>query len=205
MIGILAWLLFNANGLPGQIGLLEGGAGSGHSEVESTPRSQWRKGVVPELYQIDADWKNLRYGEGTIGTDGCGPTCLSMVYVALTGKTDMGPASMAAFSERSGYSCSAGTSWNLMSEGASTIGLRSKELPADKTTVTNELQSGHPVICIMNPGEFTNTGHFIVLAEALGSGKVAIVDPNSHERTHKDWDVERILKQCGNLWAFSYK
>ena len=70
---------------------------------KSTPRSEWRSGETPFLYQTDPQWASHPYAEGTVEKNGCGPTCLSMVYVALTGRDDLDPAAMADFSERNGY------------------------------------------------------------------------------------------------------
>ena len=69
----------------------------------STPKSEWHQGEVPMLFQTDPAWGSNPYAGSDIATAGCGPTCLSMVYVALTGKTDLGPAEMASFSERNGF------------------------------------------------------------------------------------------------------
>lgn len=169
----------------------------------STPRSEWRLGEVPCLYQTDPAWAQESYAGGTIEKNGCGPTCLAMVYVALTGSTDMGPVEMAAFSERGGYVSDGMTAWALMSEGASQLGLSSRELVANEPTVRAELEAGHPVICSVRPGDFTTTGHFIVLAGIAEDGGVIVRDPNSAERTAKTWELGRVLGQCANLWSFS--
>ena len=169
----------------------------------STPRSEWRLGEVPSLYQTDPAWSQEPYAGGTIEKNGCGPTCLAMVYVALTGSTDMGPVEMAAFSERGGYVSDGMTAWALMSEGASQLGLSSRELAANEPTVRAELEAGHPVICSVRPGDFTTTGHFIVLAGVAEDGGVIVRDPNSAERSARTWELGRVLGQCANLWSFS--
>lgn len=169
----------------------------------STPRSEWRLGEVPSLYQTDPAWSQEPYAGGTIEKNGCGPTCLAMVYVALTGSTDMGPVEMAAFSERGGYVSDGMTAWALMSEGASQLGLSSRELAANVPTVRAELEAGHPVICSVRPGDFTTTGHFIVLAGVAEDGGVIVRDPNSAERSARTWELGRVLGQCANLWSFS--
>ena len=46
--------------------------------------------MIPHLYQVDPVWANEPYAGGTIGENGCGPTRLAMVYVALTGRTNRG-------------------------------------------------------------------------------------------------------------------
>ncbi len=168
----------------------------------STPRSAWRAGEVPHLYQTDPAWSGEPYAGGTVEKNGCGPTCLSMAYVTLTGKTDLDPAQMAAFAEDGGYTQDGMTTWTLMSEGAERLGLDSEELPADADAVRDALRSGKVVICSVRPGDFTTTGHFIVLAGLADDGKVEVRDPNSAKRS-RAWDLERVLDQCANLWALS--
>ena len=169
----------------------------------STPRSEWRAGEVPYLYQTDPAWADHPYAGGAVEKNGCGPTCLSMVYVALTGRGDLDPAGMADFSERGGHTSGGMTSWTLMTDGAAELGLSSKELPADASAVSAALRSGTPVICSVRPGDFTTTGHFIVLAGMTGDGRVVVRDPNSAERSSHPWDLARVLDQCANLWALS--
>ncbi|WP_455139312.1 C39 family peptidase [Thermophilibacter sp.] len=178
------------------------GAASGAAE-RSTPRSEWRRGVVPKLYQTDPEWAGDEYAGATIRESGCGPTCLAMAYVALTGRTDRGPAEMAAFSERGGHVSDGMTAWTLMTDGAAELGLTSEELPADAGRVRSALAAGQVVICSMRPGDFTTTGHFIVLAGVTDDGDVIVRDPNSAERTARAWDLEDVLGQCANLWALS--
>ena len=178
------------------------GPSSGAAE-RSTPRSEWRRGAVPKLYQTDPEWADDEYAGATIRESGCGPTCLAMAYVALTGRTDLGPAEMAAFSERKGHVADGMTAWTLMTDGAAELGLTSEELPADAGRVRAALAAGQVVICSMRPGDFTTTGHFIVLAGVTDDGDVIVRDPNSAERTARAWDLEDVLGQCANLWALS--
>lgn len=169
----------------------------------STPREEWRVGEVPFLYQTDPQWASHPYAGGTVEKSGCGPTCLSMAYAALTGRVDLDPAAMADFSERRGYTVDGMTEWALMTEGAAELGLVSRELPADADAVREALTAGRPVICSVRPGDFTTTGHFIVLAGLTEGGEVTVRDPNSPERSSHPWDLERVLAQCANLWALS--
>lgn len=180
-------------------------AGSSRSEPAgtSTPREEWHVGGVPFLYQTDLQWASHPYAGGTVERNGCGPTCLSMAYVAITGRADLDPAAMADFSERRGYTTDGMTKWALMTEGAAELGLVSEELPADVGAVRGALEAGRPVICSVRPGDFTTTGHFIVLAGVTEDGEVTLRDPNSPERSSRPWDLGRVLGQCANLWALS--
>lgn len=185
---------------------IAGGAAASASDAleppQSTPRDQWARGAVPHLYQIDEEWASVPYAGATVAESGCGPTSLSMVYVALTGRTDRDPAAMAAFSERGGYVEGGLTAWRLMTDGARELGLRSRELSADASVVRAELRAGRPVICSVGPGDFTEKGHFIVLTAVDENGDVVVHDPNSEERSLRTWDVQRVLGQCRNLWSF---
>ena len=98
---------------------------------------------------------------------------------------------MAAFSEAGGYVEGGLTAWRLMTDGAAELGLSSHEVPADAGRLAAELAEGHPVICSVRPGDFTDTGHFLVVA-----------GPNSPANSARTWDVQRVLAQCANLWAF---
>lgn len=169
----------------------------------STPVSAWKRGEVPYLYQRDPAWEHKAYAGETIGTSGCGPTCLSMAYVALTGRTDYSPERMCAFSEQGGFTEDGMTRWALLDEGASQLGLSSRFIALTPAAVEAELLDGHPVILSMDKGDFTDVGHFIVVADLTSDGRILVRDPNSPERTHVAWDAQRVLDQAKSAWAFS--
>lgn len=178
-------------------------ASAASGEPRSTPKSEWRAGEVPKLYQRDPAWASAHYGNDNFAESGCGPTCMAMVYVALTGRDDMLPTDMGALSERMGCVSSDGTAWTFMTEGAAQVGLAAEELPADEMSVRRALLSGSPVICSMGPGDFTTTGHFIVLVGIDQDGRLIVRDPNSPERTNKAWDFDTVLGQSLNLWSYT--
>lgn len=185
------------------LGSLAGQTTGNQESPRSTPVQEWRKGEVPHLYQIDPQWANEPYAGGDMRENGCGPTCLSMVYVALTGNTNGDPVAIARMSEEQGHTVDGMTAWTLMSDGAQALGLASWEVAASADDVRAELEAGNPIICSVRPGDFTTTGHFIVLAGIADDGQVIVHDPNSAERSGRTWDLERVLSQCANLWAFS--
>ena len=197
VVGAAATLSRCGAALAGAIGP---GAISGET---STPASEWRAGDTPFLYQTDPAWADEPYAGSTVGEAGCGPTCLTMAYVHATGRTDFDPASMCAFSERGGYVETGMTAWALMADGAKALGLSSDELSASESAVRDALASGAVVIASVGAGDFTTTGHFIVIAGVDGDGRFVVRDPNSAERSHVAWDADRVLSQCLNLWAIS--
>lgn len=160
-------------------------------------------GEIPLLLQYDPHWGYTGYGDSIIAVAGCGPTCLSMVAADLMQDPGITPAVVAQYAEEEGYYVEdVGTSWSLMSQGCAAFGLQAEELSLSKENLENALAQGYPVICSMGPGDFTTTGHFIVITGESG-GQFSVHDPNSRERSSTLWDYERLSSQIRNLWAFS--
>lgn len=165
-----------------------------------------RKGEIPLWIQWDKRWGYGPYGDNMLGISGCGPTCLSMVVVGLTGNTRWNPARVAAFSERNGFLIpEVGTDWRLFSTGAEQLGLFVRRLVIEGQELSRELSAGHPVICSMKPGDFTYTGHFIVLTGFDRNGKIKVNDPNSPKNSARTWPLKTIVEQAKAAWAYECK
>lgn len=161
------------------------------------------KGVIPHLLQWDERWGYQTYGDNMIAVNGCGPTALSMVAAGLTGDNTITPYKVAGFAAEQGYYAGeSGTSWSLMTEGAQQFGIRGEELGLSRKEVFSALENGQPIICSMRPGDFTTTGHFIVLV-GTKDGKIRVNDPNSLKRSEKLWDYETLEYQINNLWGYT--
>lgn len=159
---------------------------------------------IPLFLQWDKRWGYKNYGGDFIAVTGCGPTCLSMIQCGLSGKTKWNPYRVARMAENNGfYVKGSGSSWDLMTYGANIIGLNYNEVPFEKESIYSWLNSGNPIICSMGPGDFTTTGHFIVLAGTDNNGNVIVNDPNSKENSSKAWDLDKIMPQIRNLWGYS--
>ena len=173
------------------------------SLMVSTPRSAWKQGSMPYLYQTDPLWSTKPYGGDTVRVNGCGPTCLSMVYIYLTGDTSLDPGQMSAYADQGNYAPTGATEWSFMTRGASGLGIAGRAISPDVETVTTALEAGTPVICAMRPGDFTTVGHYIVLAGIDDRGMVEVHDPNSQLRSAQGWRLDWVLGQTTNSWAFS--
>lgn len=156
---------------------------------------------VPLFLQWDERWGYTIYGSNVMGLTGCGPTCLSMVCVYLLHDACYTPRYVADFAEENGYYVEgSGSAWTLISKGGKTLGLDVTEIPLDENRMMKNLELGNPIICIMGPGDFTTTGHFIVLA-GCRDGKFIVNDPNSKTNSEKLWSYEKIKGQIKNLWV----
>ena len=160
-------------------------------------------GEIPLLLQWDERWGYAQYGDNMIAINGCGPTVVAMVAAGLTGDNTITPYKVAQYAEEQGYyTGESGTSWELMTAGAEHFGVQGQELGLSENGILSELESGHPIVCSMRPGDFTTTGHFIVLT-GVEDGRIRVNDPNSRQRSEELWDYDRLEYQINNLWAFS--
>lgn len=160
------------------------------------------QGQFPLLLQWDARWGYVRYGDDLLAVTGCGLTCLAMAAAGLTGDNAITPAAVAEQAQRDGYWVDGVTSWGLMSDGCRAWGLVSEELPLTESAVTGALEEGRPIICSVRPGDFTTTGHFILLAGLEEEG-LRVNDPNSPQNSDRLWTYDELEPQIRNLWAFS--
>lgn len=162
-----------------------------------------KKGTFPLLNQWDPRWGYAVYGDGPMALTGCGPTVLSMVVCGLTGDDSATPYAIAAYAEKAGYYVDgAGSSWDLMSAGCQQFGLSSRELPLSRSSMVNTLDQGQPIICSVGPGDFTTSGHFILLT-GIEDGAFRVNDPNFKVNSEKLWDYDTLAPQICNLWAYS--
>ena len=163
------------------------------------------KGTIPYFCQWDDRWGYKEYGSSFMGINGCGPTCITMVYCGLTGKTDINPYDMAIYVRDRGYYIpGSGTVWDTMNVIPAEIGLTVIDVPFSADGIRETLRAGHPIICNVGPGDFTKVGHYILLAGVDDEGKIIVHDPNSPERTAKHWDVDVLISQIRNVWGYEY-
>ena len=161
------------------------------------------KGEIPHFLQWDERWGYETYGSDFLAVTGCGPTSLSMVVCGLTGDTKWNPYEVAKMAEDNGYYVDgSGSSWELMSSGAEKLGLTVSSVIFDAEHIRATLEAGQPIICVMGPGDFTDTGHFLVLTGVDQEGDIILQDPNSVERTKQHWDVQKLMNQMKNLWSY---
>lgn len=173
-----------------------------HEEIDIS--GEVTKGEIPFFLQWDERWGYETYGSDFLAITGCGPTCLSMVKCGLSGDTQWNPYQVASMAENQGYYVNGvGSSWDLMDGGARNLGLEVHTVTFDAEHIKSTLSAGMPIICTVGPGDFTSAGHFIVLSDVDEDGKIKVLDPNSIKNTQKTWDIDVLIPQIKNLWAYS--
>ena len=164
-----------------------------------------QEGTIPELIQWDERWGYAPYGTGIVATSGCGPTCMAMVAAGLNQDASITPAKVAAYGTEHGYVDEENnTYWRFMDEAGANWNLNSVGGMLSEEQVSAELAQGHPVICSMGPGNFTQIGHFIVLT-GYENGTVTVNDPFSIKNTNTAWTFANIKDQIKAMWTFSKK
>lgn len=176
---------------------------SGGIAAEDIPAQTDGGVAVPRLYQWDVRWGFMDYSSGPLGLTGCCPTSLSMVYTALTGRTDRSPADMAQLALDRGFvSESEGTFAEFLPGVARELGLSCTELRTTARAITDALAQGQVLICNVGQGDFTDNGHFFVITGLAEDGTVWINDPYSSANSSVSWDPQRIADQAIGLYAF---
>lgn len=156
---------------------------------------------VPLFVQWDKRWGYEKYSGNFFAASGCGPTTLSMVVVYLTHNREASPIAVAKYSKEAGYSVDgSGSSWTLISEGCRHYGVKAKTVALDESRMKAELDEGHPIVVNVGSGDFTDTGHFMVITGYDDEG-FSINDPNSIEKSGKRWLFKNISSQIRAVWS----
>lgn len=156
--------------------------------------------------QTDRRWANQAYavkGESaTVGGSGCGPTAMAMV-LATWADPKVTPATECAWALAHGYKAKGhGTFYGYFTPAAARYGLTCAQLnyaslhgnaaSSYHEKVKAALGRGDLVIACMGPGNWTRSGHFVLLWDVIGD--VAYVnDPASTltRRTRGSWALFR--------------
>lgn len=159
----------------------------------------------PLFLQYDPRWGYMTYGtNGNLGSSGCGPTCLSMAVYYLTKDPIHTPDAVARYSLENGhYVSGVGTAWRLLSYYPRAYGLSSYQISWSENSLKTQLDKGRVLICSVRPGNFTFSGHFIVIYGYDENG-FKINDPKSVYRSNLSWTYEQIKNDIKATWTIGY-
>lgn len=157
----------------------------------------------PLFLQWDPRWGYMRYGTtgGSMGSSGCGPTCLSMAIYYLTGDKSCTPDAVAEYSMKKGhYVAGVGTSWALLDKYPGEYGLAVDRISKSEENLKEELDKGNILICSVRKGNFTSAGHFIVIYGYDEKG-FKVNDPKCIYRSRLSWTYEQIKGDIKKTWS----
>ena len=194
-------LLLSGAGNPEMTDFLYGyltsdGSTNGHFTDEEQPED------FPLLLQWDTRWGYMPYGtNGTVGSSGCGPTCLSMAVFYLTGDRTCTPDVITQYSLDEGhYVEGVGTAWALLDNYPTEFGLTVTHPGLSDEELKAHLDRGNILICSVRPGDFTSEGHFIVIYGYDENG-YKINDPKCVYRSRLSWTYEQIQDDIKRIWS----
>lgn len=176
---------------------------SGSNGVDETDFSGLEKlSSVPYYCQWDSAWAANKYGNGTIKSSGCGPTCCAMVVSYYTGQS-ITPADIVSQIGNKYYVSGKGSSWGLFPGVAGLYGIKCTDLGRNLSSAIEALRNGEIVIASMGPGTFTKAGHFIVLTGITEDGKITVNDPAHPDFCSRTFDTAIFTSEAKNYWKFS--
>lgn len=154
-----------------------------------------------------SEYKDVPYGNKTLGGYGCGPTNMAMIISSLTGER-VSPVTLARYAEQNGmFVNGAGTAYAFITSVADRYGLKVTTCArSDSATLTSALRDGKLALTVMGPGIFSRGGHFLTLRGAADGG-ILIADSISYERSTKLWSAETLASQMkiDYYWIFELK
>ena len=129
---------------------------------------------------------------------------MAMVIYSLTRNTEATPPVLAQKSMNEGYCVEGiGTSWKFMREAALDYGVIASQFDMlGEQEMADRLKDGNLIICAMGPGDFTNSGHFIVIYD-YSRKKFSVNDPFSYTNSSKKWEYTTLISQCQQIWVYA--
>ncbi len=160
--------------------------------------------TIPKLYQRDYR-ETVCFYDGrprSVSTSGCGAACLSMVIAYLTGDRTQNPYTLFCEAVDCGWYSGNGLGKSTLNRLAQRHSLKTQWIPNNAKRIIAELEAGHPIIAHMGEGNFTDTGHYIVLRGVTENGKILVNDPNSRSNSGKAFPISLLLQQARTDNAF---
>lgn len=170
--------------------------------------------IDPILYmQTDPRWANNDYSapgeKTTIKAEGCGIACSAMVIASLVDK-NVTPADTAKWSLSHGYKAlRQGTYYSYFKPQFAAYGLKcemlnSKNCYHDSSASCHKkakqaLEDGDWVIAVMGVGDFTSSGHYVLLYRIDGND-VLIRDPYNKKAICSKMDWDKAKYQVKYYW-----
>ncbi len=161
--------------------------------AQSTVVDRWGQGTVPSLYQNDASWADVPYGQATLASTGAAPVALAMAYVAATGDTEYTPVAFAQWATDHDLTA-AGTDTvaSFLQQAGSAFGLAVEPVEVDAQTLRRAIVSNVPVLVVTQPGTFAPTTSVVVLDDIDKDSRIVLHDPTSPSRSAKSWAFDDI-------------
>ena len=158
---------------------------------------------IHDYYQTN--YKDVKYGSGTISSSGCGPTCVAMITTYMTGSVVSTP-EVCRWCEADHYKAGDGTYGSVFPAAAERYGYTCVDMGLRYGDVLLEIASGKPAVVLVGPGTFTSTGHYMVIKGMTSEGELILNDPNGNNLNRygtNKFPAAIVLGEAKNFWVFS--
>lgn len=158
--------------------------------------------------QCDPRWGKQDYSAPNEKTDicesGCGTTCMAMILATWL-DDKITPSETTAWSKRRGFKAyKQGTYYSYFKAQSSIFGLKAYQLnsvnlrnksdPTMHKKVKEALSHGHVVIACMGKGNWTRTGHYILLWKVDEDRDIAYVNDPASKEVHRTMGSWKLLQ-----------
>ena len=155
------------------------------------------------VYYYQYDYPNVPYGDSTIYSSGCGPTCAAMILSTLYGES-ITPQITCDYSASHGYLGEGGTYSSFFGAIFDEYGVAYTTKEQTEDNIISALEEGNIIVANMGPGKFTNGGHYIVLTGINENGEITIKDPASKQKTKETWPANIFEEEkIGSMYVVS--
>ena len=164
--------------------------GDGYSEEYTSSA-----GITYKDYkQYEGSYASNKYWEGTISTDGCGPTSLSIIASGIT-TFDYTPADIAAeMQSKFGY-----TGSDVLRQQMESMGMSAEIISSPSgEDIKNYLMDGKVMLVCAKPGIFTTCGHWMAVVDINTKGEVYLCNPGSSS-LYGWYDADFLANELGNI------
>lgn len=166
--------------------------------------------------QTDPRWGSLDYSapgeKTTIRASGCGPTAMAMV-LATWADPKVNPATECAWALAHGYKAPhqgtyygyfvpAGKRYGLKVRQINAVNIYGNSKSAHHETARKAIEAGHLVIACMGKGNWTSSGHYVLVWEIQGN-TIYINDPASTKKSRTQGDYSLFKKQVKYYWVIT--
>lgn len=170
------------------------GKGGGPSGVGCGEKTN---GEFNGYFQTDAEWKNIPYASGTVGSSGCGATSLASIISTLKGDRNITPATIVQDISEAGLlpTTVSLTPFTAIPEkyGLHMTSYSKGQFTQALDAVKNSNGDAFMVVNV-SAGYWTSGGHYFVLRGFGPDGKIQVHDVGestaSHPKTDKTYDPE---------------
>ncbi len=175
--------------------------------------------LIEDLHKLEDNYKKFPsfkyynqvlydepYGNYDIKGSGCCPTCLAMVLTYLT-KDKVLPTDLTDAMSNYLYPEGTDVTGNCYPDVCGKYNIKPTMLDwSNKETIRDALKNNKPCILNVSEGNFTSSGHYIVLLGLDEKGDVIVADPNNINTSIQTYSLDSLINQTHQIgaacWSF---